>query len=95
LVSTSGFPGNCPGAGTPTTATPTTTTAAPIFVTTTAGVAPCAGPCNGTWQRVNGVCQCRANTTARPTTSAPTTSASCLCRDSRGRCLTARQCGLF
>ena len=95
--------GSCPNTGSCTPLSGTgggggvtpTTTAAPIFVTTTAGVQPCAGPCNGTWVRVNGVCQCRANTTAAPTTAAPTTSISCLCRDARGRCLTARQCGLF
>jgi hypothetical protein len=92
LVPTSGFPGNCPGAG-----TTTTTTAAPIFVTTTAGPVVCSGPCNGTWSVVNGTCRCTATTTPRPTTTttaAPTTSRTCLCRDFRGRCLTARQCGL-
>jgi len=88
--------GSCPNTSycLPPTVTPTTTTtAAPIFVTTTAGPVVCSGPCLGTWSIVGGVCRCTATatTTAAPvvtTTAAP----GCFCRDFRGRCTSALYC---
>ena len=88
-VLTSGYPGNCPGAVSP---TPTPI----VSVVPSSTVQTCSGPCNGTWSIVGGVCRCTATPTPTPTpvaTATPRpTSSSCACRDFRGRCVSAAFC---
>ena len=103
--------GSCPNTGpcvpvsggpivtpTPTPSIPVPTSVVPIFSTVPPGATgACAGPCNGTWSRVNGVCRCTANPTPTPVrtatpTSAPPAVPGCLCRDFRGRCQSTLYC---
>lgn len=98
--------GSCPNTGpcvpvsggpvvtpTPTPSIPVPTSVVPIFSSVPPGGGGCAGPCNGTWSVVNGVCRCTANPTPTPVPTA--TPSNCTCRDFRGRCVSPRFCDAF